>query len=361
MKKTLAILLVLSLMSALAACGKPAAVPNTALVLGEKFLFDLDYEQSLLQFDQALTIEPKNPRAWLGKYAAQELMGNHDEAVQTLREAKKKAGGAEIKAALKAAVISAEEGLLAAAEAYKGLGFREIALLLLKLCVEVYHEAERFAAALTALEQEPVTGQYNGTSTAATEPALKEIKLEQYLVPFTKTWVADSSSHNPEYTGYWDFSAPGALVTGGDWYKVDLETLANALGCTKRSSESLYGGVGGDYYRGDGVEVVDALGISVAWTSPNISVYGLKVGDTIAQANAVAQEVFGHDFVKYDFPEFVDDFPYNYHDTGAEIQVDEEEWIWMNPIIGVTFDDMKVTCIYVIQEFAGIAYSYFGF
>ena len=69
MKKLLSIALVVILLLTLFACGKAyVPVPNPPLALGEKYLFDLDYEQAILQFDQAIQIDPKNPRPWVGKY-----------------------------------------------------------------------------------------------------------------------------------------------------------------------------------------------------------------------------------------------------------------------------------------------------
>ena len=319
MKKTLAILLILSLISALAACGKPAAVPNTALVLGEKFLFDLDYEQSLLQFDQALTIEPKNPRAWLGKYAAQELMGNHEQAVQTLREAKKKAGGDAIKTALKAAVISAEEGLLSAAEAYKGLGFREIALLLLQLCIKVYERAERFVAALTALEQEPVTDQNNRT--VATDAAAKEIKLEQYILPFTNHYISeyDYSYHicSSKPTLYFDWDTSFGKFSS---FNIKADQLRNLV-------------------NGDGIHVTgyseDGSVSSVDWNTPNLSVYGIRPGMTLAQANEKVKAAFGnYNDVQFEVLEGFSDrnyfFYFNFYENASDNSETSESTIFLD-------------------------------
>ena len=176
MKKLLSLALAAALILALSACGsEPAAIPNPALVLGEKYLFDMDYEQAVLQFDQAIAIEPKNPRVYLGKYAALELSGNHDPAVQALQEAKKKvdrANRGQISATLAAAEISAEEGLAAAAQTYQGLGFREIALLLLRLCVKVYEGAERFVAALGMLEERTEVPTEAAATVAPTGPTV---------------------------------------------------------------------------------------------------------------------------------------------------------------------------------------------
>jgi len=63
MKKLLALALALALLASFAACGGPKPAPvNAPLILGEKYLLDLDYEQALLYFEQAIKIDPKNPR-----------------------------------------------------------------------------------------------------------------------------------------------------------------------------------------------------------------------------------------------------------------------------------------------------------
>jgi len=61
MKKCTAVLLALALLGAVVACGKPTTAAGW-LELGEKYLFDLDYEQALVALEQAILIEPKNPR-----------------------------------------------------------------------------------------------------------------------------------------------------------------------------------------------------------------------------------------------------------------------------------------------------------
>ena len=68
MKKLTSLAPALALLLALFACGKAAvAVPNAPLILGEKYLLDLDYDQAILQFEQAIVIEPKNPRPYVGQ------------------------------------------------------------------------------------------------------------------------------------------------------------------------------------------------------------------------------------------------------------------------------------------------------
>jgi len=157
MKKLFSLALAAALLlTAFAACGKPAvAVPNPPLVLGEKYLTDLDYEAAVLQFDQAITIDPKNPRGYLGKADALLHLDRQADAAQALAEGAKAASG-ETRRAIAAAQAEAEkspvDGYIGLSSAYEKLGWRDIALLLLKrVCGELPEEG-RLKEALERLE-----------------------------------------------------------------------------------------------------------------------------------------------------------------------------------------------------------------
>jgi len=153
-KKSCLFALVATLLLALAACGAPAAIPNPPLVLGEKYLADLDYEQALLQFDQAIAIEPKNPRGYLGKADALLHLGRQADAAQALGAGAKATRG-ETRAALRAVRAEAEksavDGYIGLSSAYHRLGWRDIALLLLKRVCEELPEEGRLREALEKL------------------------------------------------------------------------------------------------------------------------------------------------------------------------------------------------------------------
>ena len=142
MKKLLSLTLAAALLFTLAACGaQPAASPNPPLILGEKYLTDLDYEQALLQFDQAIKVEPKNPRGYLGKADALLHLNRQNDAVQALDTGAKATRG-EIRDALK--LVQAEvaksivEGYIGLSTAYEKLGWKEIAIALLnRVCEEL--------------------------------------------------------------------------------------------------------------------------------------------------------------------------------------------------------------------------------
>ncbi|MCL1897178.1 MAG: hypothetical protein FWG03_11635, partial [Clostridiales bacterium] len=153
MKKLLSIVLSAALLLAVAACGAPAAIPNPPLVLGEKYLTDLDYEQALLQFDQAIVIEPKNPRGYLGKADALLHLDRQSDAVSALSDAAKqckprRAALNEVKAEVAKSFV---DGYIGLATAYEKLGWREIALLLLQRVCEELPEESRLREALERL------------------------------------------------------------------------------------------------------------------------------------------------------------------------------------------------------------------
>lgn len=59
---------------------------NSFLDLGQKYLEEMSYEDAILVFDQAITIDPKCAQAYLGKAQAQYAMDLYEEAIATLRE-----------------------------------------------------------------------------------------------------------------------------------------------------------------------------------------------------------------------------------------------------------------------------------
>jgi len=171
MRKSLALLLCLPLFL-LAACGTPAApIPNPPLVLGEKYLTDLDYEQALLQFDQAITIEPKNPRGYLGKADALLHLDRQADAAAALADGAKQCRPQ--RAALNEARVevgkSAVEGYIGLSAAYEKLGWREIAQALLRRVCEELPEESRLREALERLLDAPAQTEAvkDGDTTAA--------------------------------------------------------------------------------------------------------------------------------------------------------------------------------------------------
>ncbi|MDR1464452.1 MAG: hypothetical protein LBJ11_04025 [Oscillospiraceae bacterium] len=151
MKKLLSIALTSALLLSFASCAKAyTPKPNPPLVLGEKYLLDLDYEQALLQFDEAIKIDPKNPRGYLGKADALLHLDRQAEAAAAL------GNGAKIvpkeqREPLRTAQVEAEkspvDGYIGLSSAYEKLGWVDIALALLRrVCEELPEESRLFKA-----------------------------------------------------------------------------------------------------------------------------------------------------------------------------------------------------------------------
>jgi len=136
-------------------------LPNASLDASILALVREDYPEAIAKADEAMAAEPKDPRPYLVKYTAQELSGNHEEAVQTLREGtenvkKRATGGKEIRTVLAAAEVSQEEGLAAVVDVFRSeiFNLKALALRLLEVLVEVFEGTERFARALAEVESE---------------------------------------------------------------------------------------------------------------------------------------------------------------------------------------------------------------
>lgn len=185
MKKLISLALALTLLLALFACGRPSPVPNPPLVLGEKYLLDLDYEQALLQFEQAIVIEPKNPRGYLGKADALLHLDRQAEAAETVGTAAKqcrpqRAALNEAKAAMGKSFVDA---CIALATAYETLGWREIALALLRRVCEELPEDSRLKDALDRLLTAPAQTEppkSSKTAKTTTEAPKKPVKRMIY-------------------------------------------------------------------------------------------------------------------------------------------------------------------------------------
>ncbi|MDR2360222.1 MAG: DUF3160 domain-containing protein [Oscillospiraceae bacterium] len=82
---TMAVLLVLTLLSACAKSAKPLTTPEL-LALGEKYLLEPDYEQALVQFLKVIEIEPMNPRGYTGAAEAHIGVGQREKSLEILRQ-----------------------------------------------------------------------------------------------------------------------------------------------------------------------------------------------------------------------------------------------------------------------------------
>jgi len=242
MKKLLSLATIAALLlTALATCGKPVApAVNPPLVLGEKYLTDLDYEAAVLQFEQAISIEPKNPRGYLGKADALLHLDRQDDAVQVLADGAK-AAARDQRAALNEAKAEVEkspvDGYIGLSFAYEKLGWRDIAIALLKRVCEELPEESRLREALDRLiyaienpavtekpdkktlngygEKEYPEGIYKGNFVSGKREGYGELTYTQAVESKKQAWLFLT------YSGVWDSYAVGDVFKG-QW-KNDLK------------------------------------------------------------------------------------------------------------------------------------------
>lgn len=94
--------------------GKTQTVPQSDLNLGDKYLSELNYENAIAKYEDALNIEPNNIEAYMGLARAYEYMGDKDKQKETLEKAYEISQNPVIKAKLDA--LSGEGNTPGAAE-----------------------------------------------------------------------------------------------------------------------------------------------------------------------------------------------------------------------------------------------------
>ncbi|MDR1463950.1 MAG: hypothetical protein LBJ11_01445 [Oscillospiraceae bacterium] len=367
MKRTSALLLLLTLAASLFACAaKPAvALPNPALVLGEKYLLGLDYDQALLQFDEAIKVDPKNPRGYLGKADALLHLDRQADAAATLQIGAKELkrsnpGQAQALEAARAEVEkSPEQGYLGLASAYETVGFRDVALALLKRVaaelptvqeiVAAYHalaerigiKVETAATATNPMTEPPATAAPPPTSPGTTQvpttkAPTKAIELEDYMVPFAGEWM--------RYDADLDEEIACASSEEGAFYRLRFTSATNRRDNFGAGSLVWFQSSAAELKKqvGNGISVSAGSGgsaVNVSWTSPNISLFGVKPGDSLSDAQSMAQRRFGKPFIAGD------DLPAGTHAFVAVINAYDdkdqiEAWICIdvkkNTITGIT-------------------------
>jgi Leucine-rich repeat (LRR) protein len=97
-------LVIISLVVAFTACRQTVDAPLSAtelLVLGEKYLLELNFEQAIVHFTNLIEIEPKNPRGYTGLAEAHLGLGDVARAIAALEQGLMELpGNAEIQALL---------------------------------------------------------------------------------------------------------------------------------------------------------------------------------------------------------------------------------------------------------------------
>ena len=165
------------------ACGVKPTLANAPLSLGEKYLLDLDYDQAIAQLEEAIKIEPKNPRIQLlilyvyvhEDYPQEEIDGRLPKDYPFTPPA------GDPNETPNAKKIS---WLLAIIEALQKLNIRDLALELLKRLAEEFPLEQRVGIALHTLADE--LGVQVATSITTAAPLLDNVgftdsEMQKYL------------------------------------------------------------------------------------------------------------------------------------------------------------------------------------
>ncbi len=79
------------------------------LALGEKYLSELDYEQAVASYEQAVEIDPKSEKAYMGLSETYVAMGDYENAIRVLKEGYAETESEAIKRRLEAVELSNTE------------------------------------------------------------------------------------------------------------------------------------------------------------------------------------------------------------------------------------------------------------
>ncbi len=89
---------------------------NQSLSLANRYLEELDYEQAIAYFEEAIEIDPKSDEAYLGLTEAYAARGDYESAIEALEEGIEQTGSEELKAYLEE-ILAEQEAVQAADEA----------------------------------------------------------------------------------------------------------------------------------------------------------------------------------------------------------------------------------------------------
>ena len=95
--KLTAVLIIALCICALIICTACMRGEKTLLILGEKYLDDLEYEKAVFVFEQAIKAEPRSAQGYIGLYNAYIAMGESNSAKEALETGYKNTNSEEIK------------------------------------------------------------------------------------------------------------------------------------------------------------------------------------------------------------------------------------------------------------------------
>jgi len=240
-------------------------LPNPLLDQAEVLLIEGDNDGAIAKAEEAKAVEADNPRIYLVIYAAQELSGRHDEAVRALQEGtaqvkKRATGGKEIRAVLKAAEFSREDGLAVVAESYRGFGaeFEKLAKRLRELIVDFFRPVVATTTTTKKSATTVITTKKQSSATDIGEFIKKNgkgfntsgLEIAQLLnCPLT------------EANEYWNIYSNSTMEI---YTYADDRWVSCFTGSHYENRNNLY---------------------SIRWTLSSLSIFGVAIGDSVSKAS----------------------------------------------------------------------------
>jgi len=277
MKKLVALVLALALLCGFAACGQKPTLANAPLSLGEKYLLDLDYDQALAQLEEAIKIDPKNPRIQL---LILYIYVHEDYPPEEIEERLPSDYD------FTPPVVTPDDPeprvpwLLAIIEALRTLNIRDLTLELLRRLADEFPLDSRVSATLNALADElgvalatsaaTTTTTTTIVATTAATTVTTSAATTTTVKPTTATTKAITTTTKPAVKSI-DLKEYGDITYG---------ELAEVLGCSLDPGYSLT-----DSYKawsnnsGTRLAEYNRGAIDVRWKSADISAFGCKPGD----------------------------------------------------------------------------------
>ena len=327
MKKLLALILALALLAGFAACGVKPTLANAPLSLGEKYLLDLDYDQAIAAFDEAIKIEPKDPRYRVIKVIVYVLKDDPAGAEQAQDDA----------------FEDDVPGFPALPSPRDPVPFFSSVLEWLR-----EHDLLDFARKLLEL----LRSRWPEVGFEQIEPVVAETTTATTEATTVETTTAATTTENPSTTSTKASTTtkqPASTFDLGKHLETPFADLAKLLGCsdiTKEVETRDYGEFGGireseniTYTNNKNGTVMQVPAWStlrgIEWTTPEISLFGIKPGDAwdipalnkILNANGYGNiEPSGYDMISSTLDPFVDNRIY-FSDSNGKIS-GMKIWLW---------------------------------
>jgi len=274
------------LLCTFAACGEKPVQVNAPLILGEKYLLDLDYEQALLYFEQAIKIDPKNPRIQTQIEYIYIIIDDERADPENSDLVRKNPELFPVLPPRPVDEPTRVNWLLALIEALRKLNCRDLALELLERLAAQFPGYAQVIEAYQALAEELgiEVETSMGVATSATTEKLTTTAATTITTTVDKATTATKPTATSKATTTTKSSS--GKIELSNYKNMSIDELARVVGCDKvdvtdgiKSYTNEKDDIGITESYSDGYKIT-----SVFFSSPNISIFEVSVGDTLASA-----------------------------------------------------------------------------